>query len=914
MKNHPPIFVKRRTRIFFEQFFNYILPFLESYYQNDTTHTHPLVSFLPLSLSLPNSFFRILHHTRNLWDCFTMEAESESVRFGEILGKSDLLGSPLALFMTLDTLGMLWPSLASLFALVVSVIQPIAFVVNTRWGWGWFMSKLSEGVYVSLIPFWDPVYVHSWQTVGAVTSFWLVTLLIVCEAAMLGTVFNGGADHTPRKLLVVLRMMVHSTATVLFTPIVCFLLTSLVCDKAGEKLWLVPDEECGSPVHIVQSVLGITTLALVTLIALTVRCLLYFQSPLSLQRWSRAHPYCDAVGMVYDLATPVLYFCLLSQSYERLFATLHCINSLAMGVMYAFVQPYYSQDVNLIRAMGYFTASGLSAFVIEHQWELVARGYDTPVVVGICVLSWLLAVFCVRRARVPPVYSHVMSLVYEGENPTGHTPLERFPLGLPRKDLQFTRSPAQVEALLQPERSIANDTPSHLARGALFFNVSYLHKIYLPTDIEVACRFLRDYTLRVGSMPARQDIGYYLRIITKGLCKFPRSGVVRFQYITFLHYYCRHHMLALEELSDFLTCPQLDLSLLYSAFKLGGRLKAILNIKETVLHKTLLKAQRIHIQVLGYMTMFWMKLMAESFDKEDLAVLVDTISEKRDEGLAAFEISLRSGFTASMGMRYARFLEQVMLDESGAANIRAALKDIQGDTKQDTSKASERVMTQLDTVKASVKRSSRTTSTLDIKMNIVFILFFFIVVGFGVVEVVTSAEKRNFIHKIHVAGKARSLSEFASFVSLVLVKTAAKEKMRDSNCHRAVCSATGLLVTDYDCSVSQIFPETIKLRDRLKQTASEFRTEFNKLSSGVYSSSQADSVHYMKDKIQQVESFEGAPEGEVKWLSMWDVCTTLMTSLEALLEIEVCKGCQQGCYLRAQTSLPHVYPSRTLCG
>eukprot|EP01061_Rhynchopus_euleeides_P000575 TRINITY_DN10403_c0_g1_i1.p1 TRINITY_DN10403_c0_g1~~TRINITY_DN10403_c0_g1_i1.p1 ORF type:complete len:506 (+),score=126.75 TRINITY_DN10403_c0_g1_i1:118-1518(+) len=426
----------------------------------------------------------------------------------------------------------------------------------------------------------------------------------------------------------------------------------------------------------------------------------------------------------------------------------------------------------------------------------------------------------------------------------------------------------------------------------LFFNVSMVHKVYFCTDVELACRFLRLYCLQREILPEKYQLGYYARVYTKGLCKFGRSNLVHLHFVMFLHYYCQEHALALHELRRLLQ-KDLTIPLMFCSFRLGARLKLILNIKDNSHHKTLLKAHKLYVQTLGFMTLFWTKLMAESFDSLDLAMLADTITEKREEGLKAFELAITTRFDKTTGLKYAQFLEQVMLDEAGAQSIRSAIKDTADNRTAVSSKASEGIRMQLEATKkasASKMHASKAISTLNIKMNVMFLLFFLIACGFGAFQLVMTSKKKDFINTMDAAGKVRNLVQYTSYMSSLLIHTATHEKATDSNCMQTKCTSTGLPTTDYECSVLQVFPQTARLRGKLRQITTDLRVEFNSLSSGEYKTSYTPLVKLFKDPRREVEVFHTATESKLQERGVWEIINLLLSSLETLLEVQVCLG------------------------
>eukprot|EP00659_Diplonema_papillatum_P006104 gene6104-9376_t len=843
------------------------------------------------------------------------QSELSSRAPSDALRPVELIPGMLTLFSVLQHLETaVWPSGVSAAGLAVSVLQPAAFAVNRNWKWGGIVARASDALYVVLIPFWDTTHPASWGAPAGLFVFWVVILLVILSAASAGVFVKDATEVLSRQSALALKALLHMITGVLFMPVLLLLLSAAVCDRDGEALWQSPSVACRGNIHVLHVVACAGAVPVLFALTLGVRTMIHSVSPFSLHRLARPHSNLDFWCVLYETATPALYVTLLSSGKPQLFACLHCVSSASVGMSFACVLPYYDSGTTIVKVTGYFAAAFLSAYAASPSAEVSHRDADV-VLIGVGVLfCWVLAVVLVKRMRVPAAYLKAACLFKaNGLRSAGGAGLPQYtvkadpqypPLGLRGQDGLDGQSshsspllPPQVVALPARLPSFAEGYSRHMNLEQHLLNtpvphggtsagppesvpaVFMLSAIFMDTDIEASTRFVREYCFELEAGPPPAMAAYYARIYVSGLKKFPRSELLQMHLAMYLHYYCAEPSIALAELRCVQSAGH-SIPISYRAYRLSVELKSMLNIRDNSHHKVLIKARSLHVQALQLMTSFWAKLLSESFDSLDLAFLATSITEKRSEGLQAFESAISVHTDKGVHLRYALFLEQVMLDEAGAQAVRSIIKDLgEGSIRSGESRT---VLATTQKGKKSKQQRSNRITALDRKIKLLFLLFLAIILGFGVYTFLDVRSKTDFIANMHAAGELRTLAQYCAYLALALIKSATEEKAADIGCSTIECTSTGLSYTDDDCATSQVFPSTLILQSKLKDATSQFRQRFNELTHGEFEAQYDPLIKLFAAPSFELQLFLSATVSTRDLFSVWEMCSKLLAALETL--------------------------------
>eukprot|EP01063_Lacrimia_lanifica_P001519 TRINITY_DN10770_c0_g2_i1.p1 TRINITY_DN10770_c0_g2~~TRINITY_DN10770_c0_g2_i1.p1 ORF type:complete len:3502 (+),score=1192.21 TRINITY_DN10770_c0_g2_i1:103-10506(+) len=813
---------------------------------------------------------------------------------------TELLQNLTPFFHCMEALESLWPSRVIYLGALARFLQPLAFVVNRHWQWGWFMGKMSDAVYFFVLPFWDPAFAHDWALVGGLIAYWTVVAVVIGTFANMAFQIREGYEYVQKsRSIAICRVMLHGFTSIGLVPATGFLLQLMVCDHRAGTLWLHRDTSCWGTLHSVHVGVGLVVLLVLLVLALLSRCMLYKHAPFSSHMWARAHSRLDGLTVAHDMAVPLLYFTLLGNGFERLFAVTLCLLSACMAVAFAFVKPYYKASSTVLVVWSHALTMVIAAYVCKPWEEMASRDVDTVFVVAAVFVTWMLALLGVKMWRVTRNYTSVLNALRERNmsNMAGlkHTITPApVPYRLPWEDLRFS-----PYAEIVPSASGASEeTPDHtddfeeaLSNYASHYmiSVSHIGSIYVETDIELSTRYLRDFSIEFGQVPEVPKLGYYSRLFTKGLAKFPNSHMVELHLVFFLQFYCRDSVRALQYLNA-LFQENVSMPVLYTMVRLNSRLKGVLNIKDNTHHKGLLKAHKLHVQALGYLTLFWSKLLSKSFDSLDLALLADTITEKREEGLQAYETAIATRADKLVANRYAYFLEQVMLEEANAAAVRASIRDdAQGaDSKVSSAADLSRRLVRNNAQNAQNQKKSKKIAGLHFKMNLMFLGFFLIVVGFAALYIHIGTLKTTFLDVIHSAGELRTLALYNGYLTLRITNAAREERGSQGACAKMICSATGLITADAEgCATTTVFTKTGALRDKLRTNLDLFRDRFQELTHGKYMMTYEPLIDLFKQPLTQMTTFFTADKSETKLAGLFVICTKILNSLEGVIDSEL---------------------------
>eukprot|EP01062_Namystynia_karyoxenos_P032186 TRINITY_DN23754_c0_g2_i1.p1 TRINITY_DN23754_c0_g2~~TRINITY_DN23754_c0_g2_i1.p1 ORF type:complete len:3440 (+),score=1336.32 TRINITY_DN23754_c0_g2_i1:156-10475(+) len=657
--------------------------------------------------------------------------------------------------------------------IAVDACQLLGWAINPNQRMGGILTDIGRIVYATHLPLWDRAFGGLSYTI-ALGPFWL------CVAAVWGLwgtcIHFARSQGTPSGWMhQAARVCLHSVCTWLFIPISSWLMAFMVCDE-DDRVWAI-GRECGGALQLVHVVVGALALVPLWVGAFLVQSMLFTTDCRSRHFLARSHSRCDKLVVLWRMGTVLAYHLLHARKLGTWFALYVAVTCFLIGVAFAAVMPYYRERANQVFTAAYMVVAWFALIVFlgsfghldesftEMQADAVfALGFAIPIV---HISEWL------ATARVSTLYrTHLENFV------AGHvmTTPELIPAGL------------EQGGHYQPMDAIETELPDALwgdredevwRDGQENFLVPKLGRIWLETDVEVATRFVLEYTVTSGQKPSPQMTLAGARLFAKGITLHKRSDLLPFQLALFL---CTHNRertgvlrFTLHHLLDgSVARTEAALSVRYQTHKLGTWVRAAIGWKDNSHIKLWRSAQKLHREALGQMGTFWARLLGAKVDTVQLAVIANGITQKRQQANSEFISVLGATREPQVVLSYASFLEQVMLDTDAAKACRDQVSDTV-DTRSAVgvntmggredvlswSKMSEQLNSSSDATREHLSNLTRT-------MNTTFFILFILVAGFFVYEMLLWQEKDAILESTHAAGRARMLTQQAGYQALFL--------------------------------------------------------------------------------------------------------------------------------------------------
>ncbi|MDP2061260.1 MAG: hypothetical protein Q8J97_16065, partial [Flavobacteriaceae bacterium] len=310
-------------------------------------------------------------------------------------------------------------------------------------------------------------------------------------------------------------------------------------------------------------------------------------------------------------------------------------------------------------------------------------------------------------------------------------------------------------------------------RRSLWVGEPFIEAIYFASDVSVSTRFLNIFTVKTGLLPPSSMLGFAVRIFSKGLARFPRDAVMELDFATVIASFCPGKTQAAMYMLERIVRSERSLPIIYRVFQRGTDIASSMLIRDSSHKKVFQLAQKMHKDALQHMVLFWNKLLADSVNIVQLGQLAKVITEKREEGYALFERVVSDGTDMHSMVRFAQFLQQVMLDHEAADVVRENVLDsleaeqlvangAAGGKHDSGAGAGEHpsAAALLSSNRSSMSSDrSRTIKNLSRNINSVFGILFLIIVGLFVFGLVHSEKRIKEIDTIHYAGESRTLAQ-----------------------------------------------------------------------------------------------------------------------------------------------------------
>eukprot|EP00756_Hemistasia_phaeocysticola_P034658 Hpha_TRINITY_DN16534_c3_g2::TRINITY_DN16534_c3_g2_i1::g.133600::m.133600 len=712
------------------------------------------------------------------------------------------------MFPLLNQLECVWSSRLSAFGNTLLLLQPLGLVLNTAFSWGYIMKYPNRGLYFLHFPIWDPTYIgDDSREVPSMVFFWAVVVSLTVGLFLLGVLLKTkGEQQLDARAMDALQAGVHVLGSAMYFPVMHMLMVFCICDNDTSKLRAF-DRECWGAWHIVHFVVACAGLLIVFLTGLMSSTLLYQQNPSPAKGYptARAHTHLDFADHLYRTLLVVLYHTLFAYDSKDAFPVVLCVLTFLLMVYSCMLMPYYSLLMLKLRSgtlaltvwASFLAALGPHVSDSYHDDNLSTMALFVGGTLAFLFGTWVSTIrrnaHC-KRALAAAANGETMELSRTVRDYKRHG--EGFPNNLPLADLVFSLH----RGITSEFTSQGTGATSENSRGPqapqdeMDVDVPFISTVYIPTDVELATRTLREYITLTGQAPTPCMLLYAFRIYTKGMALFVRNALLSLHYSYFMCFFAGG--LASPDVPPVVPCVRAALKeseqlmeweaafdTLYQAYKLQSICKPIIGMTNDAHRRVTTAANRIHKDILGHMTDFWKRLLGDKVDTLQLASIANKVTERREEGHFQFRKALQHP-TQAIIKRYGQFLRQVMLDSDAADMIDLRLAEMQEKRREQRQAASgdvalraadlgefqdgelqSRAMKRNFTARNSQReQQSATIALLSRRMNFMFFLVGCALAGFFIFEALQGRDKKHMVDRTAAAGTARAIAAQAGVV------------------------------------------------------------------------------------------------------------------------------------------------------
>eukprot|EP00755_Sulcionema_specki_P014827 Sspe_Gene.9423::Locus_3167_Transcript_1_1_Confidence_1.000_Length_10159::g.9423::m.9423 len=633
-----------------------------------------------------------------------------------------------------------YPALLVKLGWAIEAFQMLAFIVNPHIAWGSVLQSLSNIVYALHLPLWDPKFADVGYNI-AVGPLWFICVVMVLLIAAAATscqtrTYKHDTRHWTFALLCALS---HSISTWLLVPIADWLASFMFC-KGGE-LWAY-EESCWEGFQVLNFTLAVTGFVTVFLLAFVVGTSLYDASCFSSHPFARAHSRLDKGILLWKLAVVIVFHTFIPRGWFMWYSVFFTMSCGALAVAQIAMMPYFSESMNQRRSSAYVTLTcfGFLSLATEQLGEVVTDLNLDAMLVG----CWIIPIWIIGAYLGTWRVSHEF-LVHKANFCAGYYSTTPTVSCIPH---HATCDPELLDVL--PEKA-----------GDESFLVSYIDRVWWSTDYELAARFVYMTSKWSHQPPSYAMLQEGCRIFRAGIEKMGASDLLILQHALFL---CWHnkwniivlHRYVLHQLIDgILNRIETSLAVRYQSHRLMNSIKACIGLKDNVHIKIWHLAQKLHREALSHVASFWSKLLGTQVDIVSLAVLANTIMQKRDAALSEFKKVLQTSRDTKVLESYRAFLEQVMLEEDAPArSVLESVDDGATGHGHDLPKPDE-------TERGNLRQLRRT-------IYAIFLLMLLLPTGILVFQVMTMKYSETSLDSVHHAGKESVLMQRLAYQSMEL--------------------------------------------------------------------------------------------------------------------------------------------------
>ena len=674
------------------------------------------------------------------------------------------------LFPFFHTLSANWDPKFNIVGIVIQLLQLIALIINTNEDWGNVLHHVRKGLYFITLPIWDKSFNNQNLYVPCMIIFWTCWCVLAATAVVHSIIYKDkGHNQVSSLVSKVARVIPHFVASVGFIPFVNMMLAFSLCSEGKIRPF---DKDCWGPWHAVHLVAAILAILLVVGYSFVSNLLIYRSFPCdpSLST-SRPNSRTDEYYLLYRSAVVVFFQICHVKEEPKAFAGILCILSFCMFLCTAMWLPYYSERVNRLVAAKFAMVTWIAFVGLLRHVEPNVKDYTALLVLG----GGLISAFIGYRGfglRISWEYSTVLTMLRAGDVEALENKCENPPVPAYLPTEVSKSSFDDIDDVLQQE---TNEGPEGTKPSGLIY--PYISQILFPTDIEVCCRYLRDYVLSTGTACTGPMLIYAVKIFAKGSAKFPQDGTLKQHFALFLAYYAGcaavkgvppliNRMRASLAEAELVMGFEISLAVLYQAFQLQLIIKPLIGLTNDTHRKIVTNALRTYKDILNQMSLFWNKLLTENVDTLHLAVVANAVTTRREIGLGLFKKALTHP-TTSLVKKYIQFLRQVMIDDDSADQLEQRLAYINSERQQATGAnkggeamnvallnefgdmASELRTGGLTAQKMTLQHeTSSTIKKLNTNMHVMFFSMIIVLASFFAFEAYLAATRRNYVDQV----------------------------------------------------------------------------------------------------------------------------------------------------------------------
>eukprot|EP01065_Artemidia_motanka_P022059 TRINITY_DN26278_c0_g1_i1.p1 TRINITY_DN26278_c0_g1~~TRINITY_DN26278_c0_g1_i1.p1 ORF type:complete len:2477 (+),score=922.91 TRINITY_DN26278_c0_g1_i1:73-7503(+) len=778
---------------------------------------------------------------------------------------------------------------------LVEVVQPWGLLLNPhiRWTQSWWMCRVP--FFFHLASLWDP-QLNGIGRYGGFATFWSFVLLL--SAVLLGVLYvlKSGAEND--KVLALLRAAIHGLSVPLSIPVMQALLAQMVCD--GGTLWLFPTEKCWDVTHFLTFFVGLVAYIGIALGSHCMVTTIYDNNPFSRRPAARAHSNLDSLYVLFKVGAPVAFHCLLSRGMVVSYCWIIGVCSFVLAALYCFVMPYFSQWRQRLRVGSLLTLSwaSLIGYVLHKDEGSDHLGMDdnAAIVFMLCLPAVWFASYHAACIRVSSACLAEFDNVLSGQvKQTGAGPIPKY---LPESDALFSLFSFMRDLEARFIEYDTYDEGSELQQTVTSKCVlePYVRAVYLPTDVELAARYLMLWHGHFLTRPTGAMLAMGSRIFTKGLLRYQNSVTVRIHFSDFLIRYLDGSAVVVSFLASLERFEPLKASLSdrYTVYRMSAKLKADLGIKDRSYLTALASARRHHRDALEQMLQFWVALCdKQHLNLMSLAVLANQITDRRERARQGFVSVLNQHSQDPMVLRhFANFLLHVMLDEESYMKCKEEMEIFQEQKRnrrtgrsdggastimQSTiaqsraggvSKNVSQIVANMEN-KTSSRNGSRTVQVLQITVRVVFTPLVLLLIANLVLTFLYAFQHNRIVEQMYSTGQVRQLSQYGCMV-LQQLRTEVQNELANTG---TVTTAGG----------SQL---VLLLKDKLAVIAEGFRAHHNKLTVGSLMVTYAPLQVLFKQPSLLMKSFATLSAYSIKAVGLWSFGNALSTAYAVLVGLD----------------------------
>lgn len=600
--------------------------------------------------------------------------------------------------------------------MALQFFQICSFLFNPTFPWGSIIQLVSILLNTTILPFWNHQYV-AFLGFDLQVLFLVLLLLSLCLLFTLLLITYHFIDVRSKiRFHMLIRFLLYLLIGPLFIPSVMFIVSLTVCplERSRSNNVFVEDydkEICfghpGGPMT-VMCAMGLVALVLLLIPKIIVTMCVYDEIPLSQGIYARSHSIVEGWFIVYIVLFAALSQHLTVRGQEMAFAILFMVANFGMAALHVFYIPFYNDLTNRLRTIGFFFLgySGLlltieiglgSSFVLygDNNTE-IAFLLPGGVVMG--VLAYVATQF-----RVSALHRRDIARARHGEiHPDKFKRRMHFPKYLPMNESRwfhvnhYVMDPRHSVVVLGGDEgfgqsfdkssttyttfSAVNTSWQHVHRKIeemeKFEMTCYIDAVYCSTDVELATRFLIDFSRVTNTEIPDHLMQFAIGIYNKGLNRFVRDPWLELQFAVFLCCYIGRTNHVSAALCEALQHRQLDPIVSYRVHRTSSRIHDQRVRQAQAARQFMDQAVRVHKEMLIQMQLFWKRMANEQIDASSLGDTARTIIDGCANGLQLYQSAQGFKVDTYMLSRYAQFLEDVALAPEQAAYARGMAADL----------------------------------------------------------------------------------------------------------------------------------------------------------------------------------------------------------------------------------------------